>query len=131
VRDRAADRPAVPHLRIAHLAGDARDQRTGPGEDRVEREVVVPAERADRDPVAVLTDVAEVVEPPDVDEQRRPREPEPQQRDQRVAAREHLRVLAAEQLDRFGDRSGARVLEGGRDHVRAPAAACTARTMFS
>ena len=46
---------------------------------RVAGEVGVPRERADRDPVAVLAHVAEVVEPADVDEQRRPGEPQPQE----------------------------------------------------
>ncbi len=88
-------------------------------------------ERPDRDPVAVLADVPKVLEPADVDEQRRTCEAHAQERDQRVTAGEDLRVLATEQLDRLLDRGGARVVEGGGDHFIAPAAACTARTMFS
>ena len=56
-------------------------------------EVVVARERADRDRVAVLAHVREVGEPADVDEQLGPREPQPHERQQRVAAREELRVL--------------------------------------
>ncbi len=101
------------------------------GEHRVADEVGVPRERADRDPVAVVAHVAEVGEAADVDEQRRPREAEPQQRDQRVAAGEELRVLvAAEQLERLVDRAGAAVLERAGDHAPALAAACTAATML-
>ena len=128
--DRAADRPAVADLRVADVAGGAGEQAAALGEHRVEREVGVPAERADRDPVAVVAHVAEVVEPADVDEQRRPREAEPEQRDQRVAAGDQLGVLAPEQLDRLVDRAGARVLERGRDHAPALAAAWTALTML-
>ena len=91
----------------------------------------MPGERADRDPVAVLADVAQVVEPADVDEQRRAREAQAHRRNERVAAGQELRVLvAAEQRDRLVDRAGALVLEGGRDHAPALAAAWTALTML-
>ena len=129
--DRAADRAAVAHLRVADQRGGLRDQRAALGQHRVADEVGVPRERADRDPVALVAHVAEVGEAADVDEQRRPREAEPQQRDQRVAAGEELRVLvAAEQLERLVDRAGAAVLERAGDHAPALAAACTAATML-
>ena len=69
--NRAADRSAVPDLRVADVPGGAGQQATALGQDRVERQIGVPAERADRDPVAVLAHVAKVVEAADVDEQRR------------------------------------------------------------
>ena len=130
VGDRAADRPAVPDLRVADVPGGAGQQAAALGQDRVERQIGVPAERADRDPVAVLAHVAKVVEAADVDEQRRPRETELEQREQGVAAGQDLRVLAPEQLDRLVDRAGAGVVEGGGDHAPALAAACTALRML-
>ena len=130
VRDRAADRAAMAHLGVADVRGDLWDHGAVPGEHGVAHELGVPGERADRDPVAVLPHVAEVVEPADVDEHRRAREAQPEHGDQRLAAREQLRVVAREQLDRVVDRPGALVLEGGGDHAPARAAACTASTML-
>ena len=52
-------------------------------------------EGADRDPVAVLAHVAQIVEPADVDEHRGACKAKTQHRDQRVPAGEDLRVLAA------------------------------------
>ena len=77
-----------------------------PGQNRIRGDSRVARERADRDPAAVLAHVAQVVEPVDVDERRRPCNAELQRRNQRVAAGEQLRVLVgAEQLDRLLDRS--------------------------
>src|SRR4029077_9407862 len=90
------------------------------GQNRVERQIGVPAERADRDPVAVLPHVAQVVEAADVDEQRGSRETELEQWEQGVAARQDLRVFAPEQLDRFVDRRGAGVVESGGGSPPAP-----------
>ncbi len=88
-------------------------------------------ERTDRDPVAVLADVAQIVEPTDVDECRRARDSELHGGDQGVPAREQLRVLvAAEELDRLLDGPGPVVLESRGDHAPALAAASTARTML-
>ena len=88
-------------------------------------------ERADRDPVAVLADVAEVVEPADVDEHARACDAELHRRDQGVPAGEQLRVLVtAEELDRLLDRPGPLVRERRGDHAPALAAASTARTML-
>ena len=128
VRDRAADRAAVAHLWVADERGGLSDQRAVLREHRIADELRVPGERADRDPVAVLADVAQLVEPADVDEQRRAREAQAQQGNERVPARQELRVLvAAEQRDRLVDRPGPLVLEGGGDHAPALAAAWTAR----
>src|SRR4051794_17360974 len=74
-------------------------------------------ERTDRDRVARVADVREVVETPHVDEQRGPRKAQPQEREQRMAACEDLRVVAtAEQRDRMLDRLGNLVVERSRDH---------------
>jgi hypothetical protein len=94
VGDRAADRPAVTDLRVADLAGRPRDEGAALGEHRVRGEVGVARQRADRDPVSVVAHVAELLEPADVDEQRRTREAQAQEGDQRVAACDQLGVLA-------------------------------------
>src|SRR5581483_3474222 len=127
----AADGAAVPDLRVADLARRLGDEDALLRDHWVADEIGVPRQRSDRDGVSLVPDVAEVVEAADVDEQRRPREPHAQERDQRVAAGEELGVLAAEKLDRLADRPRPRVVEGGRDHGPAPAADFTARTMFS
>ena len=80
VRERAADRAAMAHLRIADQAGRVRDERAVLLHERRRRDVVVARQRADRELVARVADVRELLEPPDVDEQRRPRDPKPQQR---------------------------------------------------
>ena len=57
----------------------------------------------------VVVDVVELLDAVDVDQRRRLRQAQPHQRDQAVAAGEHLGVLAvlAEQLRRLLDRGGA------------------------
>ena len=75
VGDRAADRAAVTHLRVADLGRRGREQRRLLAHERVGREVVVARERADRERVAVVADVAQLREPPHVDEQRRAARP--------------------------------------------------------
>ena len=131
VSERAADRPAVANLRIADVPRRV-GENGAPAPKRVAaREVGVPAERSDRDPLAVVPDEAKVVEPTDVDEQRRTGEAQPHQRDQRVPAREQPRlVVPAEELESLVDRPRPLVLEGRRDHAPALAAAWTARTML-
>src|SRR5262249_51242375 len=81
--------------------------------------VVVPRQRADRDPVAVLANAAKAVHAPEIDEQRRPREPQPHSRKQGMPAGKELRVFASEQLDRVLDGLRHLVLERSRDHVLA------------
>jgi hypothetical protein len=131
VRDGAADRAAVADLRVADELGRPRDHGAGALQDGVGDELCVPGQRADRDAVAVVADVAELVEPAEVDEYRRPCDAELHRRDERVPAGEQLRVLvASERLDRVVDGGRAVVLEGRRDHALALAAASTARTML-
>ena len=93
VRERAADRAAMPHLRIADQSGGVRDERVVLLDQRVVADVVVPRQRTDRERLARVAHVRQLVEPTDVDEQRRPGEAEPQQREQRMPAREQLCVL--------------------------------------
>ena len=81
-------------------------------------EVGVAGERADRDPVSVLAEIREVVQTADVDQRRRRRDAQLQQRQQRLAAGEELRVVPVfpEQLARMVNRFGDLVLELRRDH---------------
>ena len=127
VRDRPADRAHVTHLRVADLLRGVGHDRRRLLQQLAVRHVVVPRERADRDHVAVLTDVRQVADARDVDEQRGLREPRLHQRKQRVPARQDLRVVGpAEQLDRVVDRLRPRVLEGSRDHAAPPSRPCLA-----
>ena len=92
------------HLRVADPCRRLGDQRVRPLQELVCRHIVVARQRPDRDPVSVLAHVGELRQPSDVDEQLRPREAELHQGQQRVPAREQLRVAArAEQLDRVVD----------------------------
>ncbi len=88
MRDRAADRAAVTYLWVADERGGLSDQRAVLREYGVADERRVPGERADRDPVAVLADVTQVVEAADVDEQGRPRDAQAHGRNERVPARQ-------------------------------------------
>jgi len=125
VGGRAADRPAVAHLGIANLAGRVRDDRALAREEIARREVVVARERADRDPVPGVADVAELAEAADVDEEAGPGEAELHQRQQGMPAGEELRVTTrAEQPDGVLDGAGQLVVERGRDHF---ATSCNAR----
>src|SRR5690242_20830540 len=73
---------------------------------------------SDRNRPPGVADVREVAYRTDVDEQRRPGEPEPQQREQRVPACEELRVVVRpQQLERLVDRLGGLVVERSRDHA--------------
>src|SRR5947208_7851621 len=77
----------------------------------------MPRQRADRELLARVANVAQVVHAADVDEQRRASEPKTQQRNQRMASREQLRVFArAEQLDRLLRRLSDFVVERRGNH---------------
>ena len=72
VGERAADRAAVAHLRVADLACRRRDDRAVLLEQRIGVHCRVPRERADRELCAGVAYVGEIGEPTDVDELRRP-----------------------------------------------------------
>ena len=119
------------NLRVAHELRRLRKQRAAARQHRVANDCRVAGERSDRDPVAVLAHVPEVVEPADVDHHARACDTELQRRDQGLPSGEQLRILVtAEELDRLVDRAGSRVRERSRDHAPALAAASTARTML-
>ena len=121
MRDRAADRPAVADLRVADLAQCLGEHRALRPQQLVVLEVVVARERTDGDRVAVLAHVREVGDAPDVDEQLGPRQAQPHEREERVAAGEELRLPAgAEELDRVVDGLGDLVVERCRDHFAPP-----------
>ena len=94
MRDRAADRAPVAHLRVA-------DERRPPARRRAQSRSSTGSEAscacrvsapiAIRSPV--VAHVAQIVEPADVDEHRRSRDAELQRRDQRMPSGEQLRVL--------------------------------------
>ena len=92
------------------------------------------SERADRDVVATVPDVRQVLHGTDVDEHRRRCEPQLHERQQRVPAREELGVVAVlgQQRERLVGRPGPCVVEGGGDHAFTawPDAASTAFTML-
>src|SRR5262249_47366704 len=77
---------------------------------------------SDHDRVAVLANLTQHADARDVDERLRRREAQLHQRQQRVPAREHLRLLAArlEQLHRLVDARRTAQRELGRDHDAPP-----------
>jgi hypothetical protein len=123
VRDRAAERAAVADRRVGHGLRRLGEQ-TGVRLDQVGgHDLVVRRHRADDQGVAVLTDAAHLLDPTDVDEDGRVGEPQPQQGDQRLTAREDLAVLAGlgQRRDGLVDRRGPHVVELGGDHWAPPA----------
>ena len=118
VRDRTAERAAVPHLVVTHLGGHALQRRAVLRQDVTDLEVAVARERADGDVIAGVTHVREVAESPDIDDHRGRREPQLHERDERHPTREELGVVAmlGERGDRGVDGVGADVLERGGDH---------------
>ncbi len=126
------DRSPVANLGVADELGRLREHRAALRQHLIADELRMPRECADDDPLAVPAHVAQLVQPSDVDEQRRTHVcAQAEQRDQRVSACEQLRVVvAAEELDRLLDRPRPLVGERGGDHAPALAAASTARTML-
>src|SRR5262249_52109755 len=75
--------------------------------------------------VALVADAAQALDPADVHQQVGERQPEPQQRQQALAARDHLRVLTAigQRPHRLAHRGGPGGFELRRDHYAPPLAA--------
>ena len=117
VGDRPSDRPAVSHLRIADLARGEGHDRAVLLEQRSVADVLVPRDGADRDVVAAVPHVAQLVHARDVDEERGPGDAELHRGEQRVPAGEQLRVLVlAEQRDRVLRALGDLVVELRGNH---------------
>ena len=100
---------AIADGRVRDVAQRQREEGLGAGRLRRAQHLGVARERPDADPGSVHGDVAEVREAVDVDQHRRCGEPHGQQRDQRLAPREHLRP-------RFPREGGEGLLEGARAH---------------
>jgi hypothetical protein len=117
------------HLWVADQPCRVRDERAVLLQQRVVVQVVVPGERADRDPLARVTDVAQRVQSAQVHQHSRTREAKPHQRDERVTAREQLRVVAfAEQRDGVLEGMRDLVVEWCGDHRLASSIACQTRS---
>ena len=122
--ERATEGAAVPDRRVGDRRGRLGDQPRVLLDQRVVQHVVVGGHGADDDVVAVVADAAHLLDPADVDDDLRVGEPEPQQRDERLAAGHHLGVVAVlgECGHRLVDRAGADVVELRRDHADSPPA---------
>ena len=114
MRQRAADRAAVAHL----LVGD-QDAARATTPARACPEVGVPGHRADPPAAVLALDAVQAGHPPQVDQQRRRRQPQLHQRQQRVPAGEQLGVLAVlvQHADRLVEGLGRLVVERARDHA--------------
>src|SRR6185436_495034 len=127
--ERAADRAAVAHLRVADPGGEAGEARNALAHHGRIGDLVVGGERADRQGIAIA-DLAEGVDRGERYQIRRLREIELHHGQQALAAREELGgVIAFEQRDRVGDRLRAMELEAL--HAAPPCAAWIARQTFS
>jgi hypothetical protein len=118
VGDRPADGAAVPHLRIADLCRDLGQQRHPLAQHAGALQVVVAGQRADPHRVAVLLDVRQVADAPDVDQYGGHRQPQPHQRQQRVPSGQQLGIVAVlgQQAHGLVDRRGPLVVERCGDH---------------
>src|SRR5439155_27136855 len=129
MRERAADRAAVTYLRISDQPGRVRENRAVLLHERVVLDVVMSSHPPDRQLVARVPHVSQLVDASDVHEQSGSREAQPQQGNQRMAPGEDLCVLTrAEQLDGVLDGLGDLVVERRRDHVLASSSARQTRS---
>ena len=120
--ERAAQRAPVAHLAVGHGLGGLREQRDVLLHRLVADEVVVRRHGADRHPVALVADPAQLGNACEVDEEGRCGKPQPQHREQALPAREDLRVVTCllQRLDCFVDRRRLDVVELGGDHWTSP-----------
>ncbi len=117
MRQRAAERPAVADLPVGHGRGGLRDEVGVLADQWVLQHLVMRRHRADHDGVAVLTHTAQLLDPGEIDDRRRRRQPQPHDRDERLATGEKLDVLAAGQRLQCLVHSGRTdVVERGGDH---------------
>ena len=118
--DRTADGAAVTNLRVTHVPGRVSQQRSMLSEHRRLLHVHVARERTDRDVIAGVLDVRQVLHATDVDENRRLREAQLHERQEAVAASEELGIgsVLTDERDGLGGRSGADVIESCGNHGR-------------
>ncbi len=103
VGQRAAERAAVPDLRVGDRAGRRGQQRGVLAHQRVVHHLVVGGGRADEQRVAGVRDTTHVLDPAAVHQHRRCRKPHPQQRQQGLPAGDDLGLVAG--LDQRGHRA--------------------------
>jgi hypothetical protein len=94
VGQRSAEGAAVPDGRVGHRTCRLRQQPAVPGDERVTHHLVVRGERADQQGAALVPDAAQAADRAQVHQQFGVGQPEPQQREQALPARDHLGVLA-------------------------------------
>jgi hypothetical protein len=94
-----------------------REQRPVVGDQAGALERSLPGQRPDAQDALAAAQIGERVDPVEVDEPARPREPEVEQRHQALAARERARVIA-EQRERLVEGVGGDVLERRGLHRR-------------
>ena len=114
VGDRSAQRAAVLHLPVADDGCEVRERGNARGDFHRRRHFRVARHRADRDrrAVALDADAAQIRNLREVDEVARLREPELHRREQRLPAREVLRVaLVGGDADRLLHRGGIVIAE--------------------
>jgi hypothetical protein len=129
--DRSADRAPVADLRVTDPAARIVEERVA-GDDLAVVDLAVRGPTADPELVVGLDDPVEAGQGPDVDEQPGLREAQLDERDEAVAARQHLGLSLAilEDLQRFVQAPRPDVVELGGDHRAAyllPAGAGTGR----
>ena len=122
VRQRAADRAAVANLGIAHLSRYMPQQGALGRQQVAGLQRTVPSQRTYGDVVAAVVDVAEVGHAADVDDHAGHRQAQLHHRQQGVAARQQLGLVAvlAEQSDGLGGGTRPFVVECCRNHCCAP-----------
>ena len=111
----ATHRAAVADRDVTHVAQGLRQQRHGRRGDLARQlDVALSGHRPDQQAAVVHLDAVEPGDPVDVDQNRRPGQPEVHQRDEALPAREHLRVGAvlSEQRHRLPDVAGSGVSDG-------------------
>ncbi len=114
VRDRSPERPEMPHLTVADGGRCLRQQRGVRIDQRILDHLVVRGHGAHDDRVAVIANTAQFLDATEVDQQFRRRQPQPQDRNQRLPAGEHLAVVTGrtERGYRVFHRGGSHVVEG-------------------
>ena len=120
MHEASADRSEVAHLQVADV-GRALGDRLEAWIERASVELVPGRERADVELAVTLLDPAEL-EPRDVDDERWPRDAELHDRDERLPARDRLRVRLGEQLERVVEIGRARVAGRCGNHEATSAA---------
>ena len=118
MRDAAADRAAVADLVVRDMRHRGLEQRMRGVEPLVVENVAPARQRAEPDAVGADLDLAQVLELPQIDQQRRPRHAERHHRHQALAAGQRLRlaVVGGEQRHGFVQGRGAGVLERRQFH---------------